>query len=102
MALKFNMNSFMELDTPNLLINIWSYSTNLIEINPNCNICKTYRKYCMQIVRERWIPKWGKFNKVMKNITINNENFINLSKYSSDNRHRILTDLKRIERYGFV
>ena len=106
MALKFNLKSFEELDTPNLLINVWSYSENLNKINPDCNKCKTYRKYCLQILRRRWNWKWGFFNEVISNIKSNNENFIDLSRYSSANRFQIITDLKKIqkensEKYGF-
>ena len=98
MALKFNMYSFMELDTPDLLINIWSYSDYLNKKNPNCVICGTYRKYCIEIIRRRWVKNPIFFNEVMKNITKNNENFIDLSKYSSMNRQKIITDLKKIQR----
>ena len=98
MALRSNIEDFMKLDTPNLLINIWSYSEHFNETN--CRVCGINRKYCIQIVKRRWKPEWGFFNKVIKNIKNNNEDFIDLSTYSSRNRYKIIADLKKIEEKG--
>ena len=105
MALKFSFEDFVVLDTPNLLINIWSYSKHINE--KNCYICNIYREHCIDIVEIRWKREWGFFDKVIKNIKNNNEDFINLSNYSSENRYKIISDLKKIERekaerFGFI
>ena len=107
MALKLTFKSFQELDTPDLLINIWCYSGHIIEKNGYCYICGTYRKYCIEIVKRRWRNEWGFFNEVIRNIKNNNENFIDLSRYSSANRHKIIRDLtkiqqRRTEGFGFI
>ena len=96
MALKFNIEDFLELDTPDLLINIWSYSNCLNEKGYD-KICDIYRKYCIIIVKGRWRKGWGNFNEIMSDIKNNYGDFIDLSQYSSANKHKIIRDLTKIE-----
>ena len=93
---KFNFESFKELDAPDLIINVWSYSDHLKTFS-NCRTCKTYCNYCIEILRKRWEPEWGNFNKIISKLLKNDRNFINISKYSSENRHLIIDFLKKIE-----
>ena len=88
-TLKFSFKSFEELDAPNLFINVWSYS-DYLKKHTNCKICEIYRNYCVEILKRRWLPEWGNFNKIMSKILKNNKYFINISKYSSANRHLII------------
>ena len=46
--LKFSLNSFRQLDLPNLLINVWDYGDK-----PNCPICKQYQKWCISAAKEK-------------------------------------------------
>ena len=89
---KFTINDFEELDTAELLINIWSYS-QCIEMKKMCEFCNIYREYCYLILRRRWQPKWGNYNKVMSKLSKNDENFINVGSYSSATKHLIFNEL---------
>ena len=92
---KIFINDFEELDTADLLINIWSYS-ECLEMKKNtkiCEICDIYREYCYQILRRRWQPEWGKYNKVMSKLSKNDEDFININNYSSSTKHLIFNEL---------
>ena len=40
-------SDFQELDLPDLLINIWSYS----DVNYNSSILKQYKKWCIRIAK---------------------------------------------------
>ena len=88
-TLKFSFESFMELDSPNLFINVWSYSDHLNRYK-HCKVCKIYCDYCVEILKKRWRPEWGNFNKIMNKILKNDRRFIDISKYSSANRHLII------------
>ena len=92
---KIFINDFEELDTADLLINIWSYSECLdFKKNNNmCGYCKVYREYCYQILRRRWQSEWGKYNKVMSKLSKNDKNFINIDNYSSATKHLIFDEL---------
>ena len=94
---KFTINDFEELDTADLLINIWSYSEclEMKENNKMCEFCNIYREYCYQILRRRWQPEWGKYNKVMSKLSKNDENFINVGSYSSAQKHLIFNELMK-------
>ena len=53
-----------------------------------------------KLLKEDGNPSGVFFNKVIKNIKNNNEDFIDLSTYSSRNRYKIIADLKKIEEKG--
>ena len=92
---KIFINDFEELDTADLLINIWSYS-ECLDMKKNakiCEICDIYREYCYQILRRRWQPEWGKYNKVMSKLSKNDEDFININNYSNSTKHLIFNEL---------
>ena len=101
MALKFNLEDFKELDTPNLLKNIWEYSECLKDekYKNSFYIYETYRKYCIYIARRRWRKVHiAFFNKLIINITNNNKNFIDLSQYSSFDLQHLMSDLEKIHK----
>ena len=100
---KFNYDDFLILDTGDLFINIWSYSSNLRNVcQKKCKLCNIYRDYCTKILKSRWEKNWGDFNKTIKKIYDNDdENFLNLAEYSSAQKHLIVEDLKIIEKANF-
>ena len=60
-TLKFNLNSFRELDAPDLIINVWSYS-DYLKRHKNCQICEIYCEYSLKALEEKWKKEWGNFN----------------------------------------
>ena len=95
-TLKFNLESFKELDAPDLIINVWSYSDHL-KSHQNCRVCKTYREYSLKALEKKWSNNWGNFDYVVSRITRNDKNFLDVSKYSSADRFLIIEFLKKIE-----
>ena len=51
--LKFTKNDFRKEDIPDLLINIWTYNYYKPHCE-NCNACKIYCEWCIEILAERW------------------------------------------------
>ena len=96
MSLKFNLDSFRELDAPNLIINAWSYGYHL-KHNKNCSVCKTYLEYNLKALKGKWRKEWGDFNYIMSKITKNDKLFFDVSKYSSADRYLIIDFLIKIQ-----
>ena len=94
--LKLNFDLMKELDAPNLIIDIWSYSDHLKK-NSNCLIYEHYRFHCLELLKKKWQNEWGDFDHIMNKIKKNDKNFINIGKYSSADRHSIIDFLKKIE-----
>ena len=70
--LKFSLNSFCELDLPELLTNIWSYADHIMNNVDGCEICEIYTEYCVSAVKEKWSEfyidfDFGKFSTATKN-----------------------------------
>ena len=60
--LKFTKNDFRQEGTPDLLINIWTYNYYKSHCE-NCNACKIYCEWCIEILAERWNEEqWGDMN----------------------------------------
>ena len=77
---------FKELDLPDLLIDIWSYS----DVNYNFSILKQYKKWCIQIAKSKWRnEKYMDFDFVIKAIEEHNTKFIDFSRISSANKAKI-------------
>ena len=91
--LKFTKNNFREMDTPDWLINIWTYNY----YKPHwemCNACKIYCESCVEILAERWDEeKWGEMNITIEKILKNDENFININLYSKETKWGIIDEL---------
>ena len=65
--LKFTKNDFNKQDTPDLLINVWTYNY----YKPHCETCnawKIYCEWCIEILAERWKEEWGEMNTVIEKI----------------------------------
>ena len=90
--LKFTKNDFREMDTPNLLINIWTYNYYKPHCQ-NCNACKIYTEWNVQILAERWKEEWGDMNNVVEKLNKNDKDFININNYSGDSRWGIINEL---------
>ena len=82
--LKFSLNSFRQLDLPNLLINIWDYANK-----PDCPICKQYLKWCITAAKEQWENAFINFDFVINALKKQNRNWYDLGKISSANRNKI-------------
>ena len=54
LALKYKYEDLFQLDIPNLMLNIWSYSN---EHGVGCNICTTYKSYCMKALKKNGTTK---------------------------------------------
>ena len=67
--LKFSLNSFRQLDLPNLLINVWDYVDK-----PNCPICKQYQKWCISAAKEKWQDSSIEFDFVINFLKNKNKN----------------------------
>ena len=92
MQLKFSLEDFKRLDTADLIINIWSYNHNS---HVQCVKCKQYSNYCDKILKEKWKPEYGVFYHVAEKFKKNDETFIDVGGFSSENRHEILNLLKQ-------
>ena len=83
--LKFTKNDFREMDTPNLLINVWTYNYYKPHCQ-NCNACKIYADWNVEILAERWKEEWGNMNNAVEKLKKNDKDFVNINNYSEDSR----------------
>ena len=56
--LKFTKNDFRQENTPDLLIDFWTYNYYKPH-SENCNACKIFCEWCVEILEERWKEEWG-------------------------------------------
>ena len=86
MAQQFPLSkeNFELLDIPNLLINICSYNDeeHLLNVG-NCEICKQYKKWCIEAARSKWQVEFNSFSYVITQIQITNKKFFNFGQMSS-------------------
>ena len=52
--LKFTKNDFRQEDTPDF----WTYNYYKPHCE-NCNACKIFCEWCVEILEERWKEEWG-------------------------------------------
>lgn len=83
--LKFTKNDFSLENTPDLLINVWTYNYYKPQCQ-TCNACKIYCNWCVEILEERWKEEWGDFNNVIEKLQKNDAEFINSNNYSSSRK----------------
>ena len=55
------------MDTPNLLINVWTYNYYKPHCQ-NCNACKIYTEWNVEILAERWKEEWGDMNNAIERL----------------------------------
>ena len=65
--LKFTKNGLREIDTPNLLIKVWTYNYYKPRCQ-NCNACKIYTEWNVEILAERWKEEWGNMNNAIERL----------------------------------
>ena len=80
--LKFSKRDFRDLSVPDNLLNLWIY--NYFGKHKPCFSCKTYSKYCEEVLKEEWRDGWGDFDFVIGKIKNCDISFINLNNYSSE------------------
>ena len=56
--LKFTKNDFRQENTPDLLIDFWTCNYYKPH-SENCNACKIFCEWCVEILEERWKEEWG-------------------------------------------
>ena len=90
--LKFTKSDFREMDTPNLLINVWTYNYYKPHCQ-NCNACKIYADWNVEILAERWKEEWGDMNNAVEKLKKNDKDFININNHSEYSRWGIINEL---------
>ena len=85
--LKFSLDSFRQLDLPELLINIWTNADPIHD--PNCSICSIYPEYCVIAAKKKWSEFYIDFDFVINNLKKRNENWVNLGKFSTETKNNI-------------
>ena len=55
------------MDTPNLLINVWTYNYYKPHCQ-NCNACKIYTEWNVEILAERWKEECGDMNNTVEKL----------------------------------
>ena len=73
---KISLKDFRELDSPNLIIQIWSY--NNPKQWPKCSVCDIYSEFCKIVLKEKWREEWGDFDFVLEKLEKNGRSFIDV------------------------
>ena len=87
--LKFSLDSFHELDLPELLINVWCYADYINNKDETCNICETYMEYCVIAAKEKWSEFYIDFDFVINNLKKHNANWVDFTKFSTQTKNNI-------------
>ena len=89
-----NFTHFQRLNAPQLIMNISLYNENK-EHKEICSICKAYIEFSIEALKEKWQEDWGDFEYLVTKLTENNRQYINTSRYSSENMHEIIDFIKK-------
>ena len=87
--MKFSKNDFSDLDLPNLLINIWTYTDHLHDPS-----VKKYEKRCVELVKEKWQSHYLDFDYVIEMLKEKIKEFYDFGKIFTANRgiiYKIIT-----------
>ena len=93
-AFRFSKETFARLELPDLLINVWSWGTP----HDGCVVCTQYRDWCVELVRERWLPYYIDFDIFIKKLKKNDKEFEIFGKICSEEQNKIYDIIKR-DRY---
>ena len=85
-TMKFSLADFRELDLPNLLIYIWTFSDYT---HRNCFACNQTRQWCIVAAGGKWSPYIKDFDYVINNIKIQNVSWFDVGKLSSATKDAI-------------
>ena len=86
MSLNFSKHSFQQLELPDFLINIWSYSER-----PNDPFSIRYQQWCIEVAKERWRSQDLNFDYVINNLRKKNNKFCNFGQVLSADKNMIYT-----------
>ena len=89
--LKSAYEDFELIDTPDLIINWWTY--NFFVDHLPCVACSTYSSYCEKELRKRWMKEWGPCDRAIERIIKCDSDFLNVSLYSALNKSTLIKDL---------
>ena len=73
--MKFSKNDFSDLDLPNLLINIWTYTDHLHEPS-----VKQYKKWCVELAKEKRQSHYLDFDCVIEMLKEKSKEFYDFCK----------------------
>ena len=82
--MKFSKSDFLNLDLPDLLLNIWCYADYLNDQRIN-----QYCKWCVEAAVEQWQPDFFDFQYVIQNLKNNNRKFYNFGRICSADKNVI-------------
>ena len=93
---KISLKDFRDLDSPNLIIQIYSYN------NPKqwlkCSVCDIISEFYKIALKEKWEEEWGDFDFVVEKLEKNDRSFICVGIYLSVDIVLILDDLIYIKK----
>ena len=93
--MSFNLESFIVLDTVELIVSIW-WSADHVKSCGTCCI-KIYLEFCIEALKTRWMPEWGSFNEIKNKIVVNDKSFINdLNNFSSVHKQYLVDFVNEI------
>ena len=82
--MKFKFDDFKELDIPNLMINVWSYSET-IKNKKGCVVSEKYRSWCIRALHEKWLDSYIDINFVVYELISLDEKWFDCGKVSHAN-----------------
>ena len=83
--MKFSKSDFLNLDLPDLLLNIWCYAADYL----NDQIINQYCKWCAEAAEEQWQPDFLDFQYVIQNSKNKNKTFYNFERICSADKNVI-------------
>lgn len=90
-----NITHFEEMESADLMINIWSCNGNKEHLK-YCDVCEKYERLSIEVLKKRWEEQWGNFEYVISKLKENDKEFVDLSKYSSETMHEIIDVWKKL------
>ena len=98
---KFTYEHFQTMCIPELMIKIWHYSS---EHGIRCNLCKIYKRDCINVLREKWTDEYIDVNMVLTNLCNQIKSWCNLEEtkrtdemYKLIKRHPSMPELRYIK-----
>ena len=85
------MNSFRQLDLPDLLINVWCYTEC-----PNSPVPKQCSKWCVSAAKRKWSPNFIDFDFVIDNIKKRNKNWFDFGSLSNATKNNIYKAIRKL------
>ena len=80
----FTKEDFMELDVPNLVINIWNFSNH-----EKCEQCFLYMNYNINALKEKWSEQYIDFDFLINVLNKRDKNFYDFVKVWGDEKNII-------------